>query len=95
LRRYKKAHEAQEMGRDDFKGQLKQLAWRQAQNSVTMTIFLLKQWCGYTEKREFGGLPGAPPIGLSVEHERGLDALILAAQAANKQKKDEKDADKG
>jgi hypothetical protein len=82
------------LGRDKFKAGLKQLAWRKAQTSITMLIWPTKQWLGWKDKQQIGGDPLGAPIGLSVEHEAGLDALILAAKMANKPQKDEKDGDK-
>ena len=94
LKRHIKARKAWEMGRDEFNAGLKQLMWRKAKNSITMLIFLRKQWLGWKEKQQIGGDPGSLPIGLSIEHEAGLDALLLAAKAANKPAKDEKDGDR-
>jgi hypothetical protein len=62
---------------------LKQLIWRLAQKSVPMAIWLTKQWLGYRDKQEVGGIAGGASIGLSVEHEAGLDALILASSVGH------------
>jgi hypothetical protein len=82
------------LGRNDFKAGLLQLAWKHAQRSVPMTLFLLTQWLGYTDKQQ-GDLT-LPPIPLeSLEHiSEEATVLLWAAKQVNKSAKDKENGNK-
>jgi hypothetical protein len=91
---HKKAREAWKLGRQEFKGRLRELMWRQAQRSIAMQIFLAKQWLGYTDK-PLGGDLTPPPVALdNSESEDALTALIWAAKQANKRTNEGENGDK-
>jgi hypothetical protein len=85
---------AWKLGRQEFKGRLRELMWRQAQRSIAMSIFLAKQWPGYTDRSLIGDLR-PPPVALdNSESDDAVTALIWAAKQANKRTNEGENGDK-
>ncbi len=85
LRRYKKAREAWDMGASTGRASIRRQQFVHSKRHAGMSIWLGKIYLEQREQTQIGvgGIPGAPPVGITHSAGRGLDALLESARREN------------